>query len=363
MFFILIFFLFINQAFALLKFEDGSHPELIASGRALSMGNAYIAKVDDQYSPFYNPAGLGTVRATSFHLFNFLADVSDDYTEVAGSGAGASGVSKNVSKSFKLDGSRQLLVDNKGKVIASRAQTYPNMTFRYLSFGYLAAMKSKSTIEDRAGAKFEYADRVDNGPVASLAASLFGGIFKFGVSGIFLSRSEIIGESASDQTINLTSDQYNRGNMWLVNGGTKLTLPVAFLPTFAATMRNMMGSSFMADGGAGTPEKIKQTYDLGFAITPLMGKRSRFHMEVNVKDAAKKYGEKDSNRICYGAEIDLYRHFFLRGGSGGGYGSGGLGLKTDNFEIDFGTYAMKGTKSNGDGYMDRRYFFSASFGF
>lgn len=362
MFFFIIFLLFHSQAYAV-KFEDGSHPELIASGRALSMGNAYIAKVDDQYSAFYNPAGLGTVRANSFHLFNFLADVSDDYTEVAGSGAGASGISENVQKSFKLDGSRQLLQNNKGKVIASRAQTYPNITFRYLSFGYLAAMKSKSTIEEGAGSKFEYADRVDNGPVMSLAAALWGGVLKFGVSGVYLSRSEINGEATADQTINITSDQYKKGTMWLLTGGTKLTLPIAMLPTFAATMRNVTGSGFMADGGAGTPDKIKQTTDLGFSLTPLMGKRSRFHLEVNVKDAAKKYGERDANRICYGAEIDLYRHFFLRGGSGAGYGSGGIGLKTDNFELDLGTYAMKGTRQNGDGYMDRRYFFSASFGF
>ena len=48
---------------AALDFEDHSFPELVTSARALAMGNAYICKVDDSWSAFYNPAGLGTVRS------------------------------------------------------------------------------------------------------------------------------------------------------------------------------------------------------------------------------------------------------------------------------------------------------------
>ena len=53
-----------------LGFEDAIFPELAVSGRALALGGAYISKVDDSSAPFYNPAGLGSVRDIKFHLKN-----------------------------------------------------------------------------------------------------------------------------------------------------------------------------------------------------------------------------------------------------------------------------------------------------
>ena len=67
-----------SKAFALIDFEDAIFPELAPAARALAMGNAYICKVDDAASSFYNPAGLGTVRNTHFHITNFTIETNKD---------------------------------------------------------------------------------------------------------------------------------------------------------------------------------------------------------------------------------------------------------------------------------------------
>ena len=59
-----------GKAYGLINFRDGVFSELATSGRALALGNAYIAKVDDATSAFYNPAGLGSVRYSHFHFSN-----------------------------------------------------------------------------------------------------------------------------------------------------------------------------------------------------------------------------------------------------------------------------------------------------
>ena len=43
------------------------------------MGNAFICKVDDPNAAFYNPAGLGTVRRTTFHLTNLHLELNKGF--------------------------------------------------------------------------------------------------------------------------------------------------------------------------------------------------------------------------------------------------------------------------------------------
>ena len=62
-----------------LDFDPVPFPQLATSGRALAFGNAYISKVDDSAAPFYNAAGLGTVRPTNFHLTDIHFESSQDY--------------------------------------------------------------------------------------------------------------------------------------------------------------------------------------------------------------------------------------------------------------------------------------------
>ena len=183
-----------NQTLAIIKFEDAVFPELATSARALALGNAYISKVDDSSAAFYNPAGLGTVRYAHFHLSNFHMEWNKGWMDM-GTGGSLGDASSNFMKGFKIDGTRELLKDNPGKLSHSRFHLMPNFTARFISFGYLYSTQTRGTMGTNTGALFEYADRTDHGPYLALNYSIWGGVFKIGATAIYLSRKEVFGEA------------------------------------------------------------------------------------------------------------------------------------------------------------------------
>lgn len=347
-----------------ITFEDATFPELATSARALAMGNAFIAKVDDASAVFYNPAGLGTVRYPHLHLSNFHLELNKGLIQAATGGKLTSAFG-NVTKTFSLDGTRQLLLKNPGTVSHSSFHMLPNFTSRYFSMGYLFSKKTRATVTSTTSPTgFEYADRLDQGPYAALNMSLFGGIFKAGASALLLMRREAIGTADPNTTINLPSSAYQKGNMINVTAGSRITLPFTFLPTFAVNMHNALNKGFSGASGAGAPTKIPRGYDVGFSITPQVGTSTRIHFEVDYKDLTKGYtGVASKRKILIGAELDVSRVFFFRVGYGDGFGSAGLGIKSRKLEFDLTTYAVDTTTSAFRGHEDRRFALSISSGF
>jgi hypothetical protein len=361
--FTILIFAIMQSAFAI-DFEDAIFPELATSGRALAMGNAYVAKTDDASSVFYNPAGLGSVRNTHFHLSNFHFEMNKGLL-TAGTGGAITDALKNATKMFSLDGTREILKNNVGKIAHSRFHMLPNFTSRYFSFGYLLAKRTRAVVTDVASSTgFEYADRLDHGPYAALNISLFGGIFKAGVSTIFLNRKELIGTADPQATFSTGSNSYKKGNAFISTVGGKITLPVVFLPTFAATLHNAFKQEFKNGSGAGLPDSIKQSMDVGFSVTPQIGNASRFHLELDYKDLSNQFTDVSSKRkLLLGAELDFSRIFFIRFGYGDGFGSFGLGVKSQKVEFDITTYAVDTTTASFRGHEDRRFALSLSSGF
>lgn len=347
-----------------ITFEDGVFPELATSARALAMGNAFIAKVDDASSVFYNPAGLGTVRYAHLHLSNFHLELNKGFIASA-TGGKISDAASGLPKAFSLDGTRQLLVNNVGAISHSSFHALPNFTSRFFSMGYLLSQKTRAVVTSATSTTgFEYADRFDHGPYAALNLSLFGGIFKAGVSTIFLQRKEAIGTANPNNTINLGTSAYNKGSMINMTLGGKITFPFVFLPTFAATAHNALDKNFSGARGAGNPTKIPRSYDVGFSITPQIGTSTRIHLEVDYKDLGSAYsGISSTRKMLIGAELDFSRVFFFRIGYGDGFGSAGLGVKSKKVEFDLTTYAVDTTSSAFRGHEDRRFALSLSSGF
>lgn len=358
----LIFFLITFNAHAI-GFDDAVYPEIITSARAQAMGNAFVSKVDDEYSAFYNPAGLGSVRHGHFHLTNLHVESNDGFVNLVGEGSGMQSLIKNSANATSIDGIREMLVNNRGTMAHARIQTFPNITFRYLTLGFGASKTTKVGLEDITGSQLEYADRTDLGPVSALNMSLFGGIIKIGGSAMYLTRREITGTANPNATVEVKSDQYRKGTMLLVNGGAKLTLPIVFLPTFAATLHNATSQPFADKGGPQELDKIRQTIDAGFSLTPIVGRNTRVHLEANIKDYGDKYGVDSDRRFAGGIELDFNRTFYIRGGYGDGYGSGGIGLNTRMLQIDLSTYAAKTKWNSGTEFVDRRYVGSIALGF
>ncbi len=345
---------------ASIGFLDAAYPELATSGRALAMGNAFIAKVDDSMSSFYNPAGLGSVRKPHLYLSNMSFETNKDWFSI-GTGGSVTDAIGNFVKAFGLDGQRELLVNNTGKVATNRLQFVPNFTARYISMGFLFSQRTRATIGSEAGAQFEYAKRLDYGPYTSLNLSLFGGLLKFGATGIFLKRSEAIGTTDPAVTLNLTDSDYKKGGTFMMIAGAKLTLPWTALPTFALTYHNAMGNKFSTDGTG--PTEIPRQLDVGLSMTPQIGKTTRMHFELNYKDINDQHTDVGVNRkILAGIEIDFFRTIYFRLGYGDSFGSAGFGIKTRRMLFDFSTYAVDTTTNEYRGHEDRRFAMTFSTG-
>jgi hypothetical protein len=364
LFFILLFSSIISgQTNAAIGLPDAISPELAPSGRALAMGDAFVAKVDDSMAVFYNPAGLGTVRRTHFHLTNFHVEVNSGWSSL-GFGGKLTDVVTNVVDAFSLDGVRKLLVDNPGKFSHERVSFAPNFTMRFFSVGYFFNKQTRAYLGEGATDKFEFADRTDQGPYVAFNYSIFGGVFKLGFTGVYLNRKELVNQVDKNTEIDLESDDYNSGWLNYVIAGAKLTIPIAWLPTFAVTAHNALDEPFRGVKSGKTLNPIKRNIVAGFSISPKLGRSTVLHLEVNYKDLGGEFEDVESSRkIAAGLEIEWFRMLYWRLGYGDGFGSGGIGLRAKRFEFDLTTYAVDRSASGFRGDEDRRYALTVSSGF
>lgn len=361
----LITFLLIFSSFsakAQLDFEDHAFPEFVTSARALAMGNAYINKVDDPWSAFYNPAGLGTVRRPQFHILNAQVEASSGLLDVIGNGP-AYKIPGNWADSFDIQNFRTELAQHQGELAHSRLSLFPNITARGLTIGYLFSQRNRAIINDDLANNFEVAERRDQGPVMSLSASLFGGVFKVGATAVYLMRRDLYKSFAPTDPTVIGDADYRKGSSLQVTAGTKLTLPITLLPTFSAVLRNATGNGFEDIELGGSPRRIKPTVDVGFSVTPQIGRRSRLHLEANLKDVGDSYETDTKRRLAAGMELDFNRRLFLRLGYGDGWGAGGIGVRNHKFMLDLTTYAVDRSFDGFREEEDRRWVLSLSSGF
>lgn len=367
LFFPLFFSLFAGPLNAQLRFDDAVTPELVTSARARAMGNAFISKVDDSAASFYNPAGLGTIRKTHFHLSNFHLEANQGWVQ-AGLGGEVYKAAGKFVDGLSLDGVRGLLKDDPGVLSYNRFQLMPNFTTRYFSLGYLYSKQTKGIVaydNDLGENRFYYVSRRDHGPYASMNISLFGGIIKFGMTGVFLQRKEADGSIEPTATLNLEDSDYRKGMAFHTVAGFKLTLPIKYLPTFSAVSHNALDRDFNQKKRAlGAPEAIPQTLDVGFSLTPQIGNVTRMHLEINYKDVGGEIeGVATKRKLLAGVEFDVMRTFFFRLGYGDGYGSVGMGIRAQRFEVDLSTYAVENIGPEYAKKEDRRFALSISSGF
>ncbi len=350
-------------AWAALDFEDAAFPEFVTSARGLAMGNAYINKTDDAWSAFYNPAGLGTVRQAQFHLLNLHMEVSNAFLDAVGSAGAVTSLPSNITGSFDAQGIREKLVKNQGDISHLRANLFPNFTVRGMTIGYFLSQRNRAVINDDVANMFEFAERRDQGPVFALNLPLFGGVFKMGASAMYVTRRELYKTVGPADPITIADTDYKSGKSLQLTLGTKLTVPIALLPTFGFVLRNATNNDWEGAGAGGAPADIPQTIDGAFSLTPQIGSMSRLHFEINYKDIGDRYKTSASRRLGVGLELDFNRRIFIRAGSGDGWGSGGIGVRSKAFIMDLTTYAVDRDNTGFRKKEDRRFVLSLSSGF
>ena len=86
------------------------HGELMPSARALALGNAFISRVNDNSAPFYNPAGLGSVRRFSFQLSNAYVETNKGLVNAV-TGSSFNTFFEKLADGFDLDSIRESLAE------------------------------------------------------------------------------------------------------------------------------------------------------------------------------------------------------------------------------------------------------------
>jgi len=352
-----------------LDFNPVAYPQLATSGRALGLGNAYISKVDDSASSFYNAAGLGTVRPTNFHLTDIHFESSQDYLTMPKGGPSEfwNGVLGNVT----IEGTRVNLLENIGDVSYSRFNILPNFTTRYFSFGYLISQQSRMTILSETS-PYEWIFRLDHGPYAAVNMSFWGGVIKIGAMGIWLNRKELNGCGPKNETIFIEEDDYATGSGFFADLGVRITLPTDWIPAFSLALHNFTSSSFgniqesrptVYNPNPKPLQNYQTTLDLGVSITPRVGKLSRLHLEADWNDLLQEFDGVDyRRRLLIGAEYDWFRKYFIRLGYVEGYVSGGLGFKSKHFNFSLSTFGAELDPIQWHVKQERRYLIAFDFG-
>lgn len=299
-------------------------------------------------------------------MTNIYLETNNGYLDVTGGQGGFFESTGNYTKSYDAKGLRELLVEKPGRISHARFGLFPNITFRGFTLGWVYSQQTRGRLRDET-ADYELAERTDSGPLMALNLSLFGGIVKFGVTGMVLTRKQLIKDTPEDQDVSIDEDvDFKRGTMTHLTAATRLTMPFFMLPTVSLVYRNSAGGKWYGADLGGAPPEIPQTLDAGFSLSPYTARNARLHLELNYRDVGNAYDDVSTKRkVQFGMEFDYARKYFVRFGSGDGWGSGGIGVRNRRFVFDLTTYAVEASEETGAFRKeeDRRYVLSIASGF
>lgn len=313
------------------------------SVRALGMGNAYVAVVDDADSLFYNPAGLAQVGGINWTIFDL--------------GLGASGA-EVVSKMQDLQGSGTF-ADTVGNLYGERvwlaAGGKTAITLPFMGFAIYDDVDASLEVSNPVYPTMDISVINDLGYVLGFGFPILpmvhvGGVLKritrqgarapFGPSFI-----------ASLDPDAIMANIEKSGTGYAADLGINIRVPGPVSPTLSALWRNLGKTKFTSDGALGAPPSEDDDMTIGaslgidagiISITPALEVK---HLNRNDVQLGKK--------IHLGVELGLPL-VDIRGGFYQGYYTLGAGLNLGLLKLDLATYGVEMGEYPGQ-LEDRRY--------
>lgn len=324
--------------------------ETWVSVRALAMGNAYSAIVDDADALFYNPAGLGKVNGFNWTVFDIHGGFNGAETlESIQSLTDMSDVATSVNKLY----GKQVFASAGGK----SAITLPGFGLAFYGSGNAGAyMQNPAYPTMNLNYFFDYGFAVGG------AVDFVPGFFKVGIVGRRINRTGTtlpIGPStlATLDTATLESELKRRGTGYGLDVGALITVPGPVRPSISFVYKNVGQIYFTHEEGAGAPPPVDSEMVIGAALEidsmiitlrPVIDYRWANRADLQL-----------GQKLHLGLEIDLPL-IDLRAGFNQGYYTAGVGLSLGILRADVATYGVELGEYPGQ-KEDRRYMAQITF--
>ncbi len=347
-YFLLVLFLSVNS-FAAERYE------FYTGARQMGMGGASIAVVNDETALIQNPAALGKLREKYLTLVDPEVHMGETTAQIL------KDKDYDLTKTMDPQDLLDILNANPDKHFHSKIQLFPSLVFPNFGIGLLASYNYDAEVTS-ATSEYNLRYRNDYGVLLGYNFRFFDGIIKLGFNAKYINRVEIDDQYPTTSTGMAWKDIVNEGTAIGSDVALMMTGPWQYLPTLALVLKDVGDTSYSLGGGmfySGRPEPTKtdQTLDVGFSLSPILGKYSRMQLVAEYRDVmTDDDDEVTARRLHYGLEFNFFDKLFLRGGMNQGYWTAGAEVASENMQFQFAAYGEEiGTRDAER--EDRRYIF------
>lgn len=303
--------------------------------RSLGMGGASVAVVNDETALFHNPAALAKLRDYYFTVIDPEGSVSAEAEEIIGLD-----VLKSVDPQVALTNGNA----NLDRHLQTRLQVFPSVVFPYFGFGLLDKYEINAEVVSSENV-FKYDYNNDYAGIIGFGLPIAGGVVKVGASARAVNRTEVHRDDiATTETSLRLKELASSGVGFAVDAGVIIAAPTAWLPTIAATYRDIGRTAYNYREGlfmttSERPDSTPETLDAAIAISPILGKRLRSTWTLELRDAMNVYEEDSYMRRAHGGfELNYADALFFRGGWHQHYWTAGLELAIANYQFQAASY-------------------------
>lgn len=332
--------------------------------RGLGMGGAGIATVNDETALLINPAGLGKLRDSYGTIIDPELDLSNNSDEIY--------KGKAFSDPFSMKAVGLAAVAKPDFYYHARGQIFPSFVVKNFGIG-IFAQKTLNTIYVPTAGALDMFYRDDFGLAVGYNFRFWGGRIKFGVNGKLISRIELDERTLSaDPETNLDQADLISNNYLKEGVGTSfdaaliLAAPWTFLPTAAAVVRDVGGTTFdkiqnQRLNANARPTAQRQDMDVALALFPIHTNHTRSAWTVEYKKLLTNGSDPDKTRYMHGGfELNVSDIFFLRAGYHQKYWTAGIEISSEHLQFQVASYGEDVFIAN-EYREDRRY--AAKFAF
>ncbi len=318
--------------------------------RALGMGNAYTAIVDDADSLFYNPAGLNRVSGLNWTILDLHLGLDD---------VNIMQTMNNFKNSSNLTNAIQ---SEYGKYHWLNVGTKTAFTFPHFGVGLFGNADALLSVSNPPYPELNLQYYQDYGGVVGFGFEPVPGFVKFGMDTKYIIRTGTESTFTSDQlatlnTTQITNALQSTGSGYALDAGLLVTVPSPIRPTLSFVWKNMGCTAFTKTAGAIAPPRIQDEMIIGGALeisAPLITISPTLDYKY-LNRADIQFGKK----ISLGVEVSL-PIISIRAGFNQGYYTAGAGVDLGVLRVDAATYGQELGEMPGQ-IEDRRYVIQATF--